>query len=128
MEVPAAFEADSIRDEKVKVLRSLAPLDPNHATFAQYSGGTVDGEAVPGYLQEPDMDQESQTETFVSIRLEVAKLALAGHSLRSANWKADGRTSHSDQGTVSFSTGYALSGFWFESTPFRCPGDHPSAG
>ena len=72
MEVPAAFEADSIRDEKVKVLRSLAPLEPEDVTFAQYSGGTVDGEAVPGYLQEPGVDQESQTETFVSIRMEVA--------------------------------------------------------
>ena len=72
MEVPAAFEADSIRDEKVKVLRSLAPLAPEDVVFAQYSGGTVDGEEVPGYLQEPGVDQESQTETFVSIRLEVA--------------------------------------------------------
>ncbi len=72
MEVPAAFEADSIRDEKVKVLRSLAPLQPDHAVFAQYSGGIVDGEEVPGYLQETGVDQDSQTETFVSLRLEVA--------------------------------------------------------
>ena len=128
MEVPAAFEADSIRDEKVKVLRSLAPLDPNHATFAQYSGGTVDGEAVPGYLQEPDVDQESQTETFVSIRLEVANWRWQGipFVLRTGKRMAERLTQI--KGTVSFSTGYALSGFWFESTPFRCPGDHPSAG
>ena len=71
MEVPAAFEADTIRDEKVKVLRSLAPLQPDHVVFAQYSGGIVDGEPVPSYLQEPGVDQESRTETLVSIRLEV---------------------------------------------------------
>jgi glucose-6-phosphate 1-dehydrogenase len=62
MEIPAALDADSIRDEKVKVLRSILPLQPEDAVFGQYTG----------YLEEPGVSPDSRTETYAAIRLEVA--------------------------------------------------------
>ena len=56
MEPPATYDATAIRDEKVKVLRSLRPIGPNdvktHTVIGQYAAGAVDGQAVPGYAQE----------------------------------------------------------------------------
>jgi glucose-6-phosphate 1-dehydrogenase len=69
MEVPASMEADAIRDEKVKVLRSIPTLQPGAAVFGQYSG--KNGQAN-GYLEEPGVKADSKTETFVAVRLEVA--------------------------------------------------------
>jgi glucose-6-phosphate 1-dehydrogenase len=71
MEVPAAFEADAIRHEKIKVLRSIAPIQMENLVFGQYGPGTIDGKDVPGYRQEPGIAADSQTETFVSMRLEI---------------------------------------------------------
>ena len=62
MEIPAALDADSIRDEKVKVLRSIPPLQPEDAVFGQYSG----------YQEEPGVSPDSRTDTYAAIRLEVA--------------------------------------------------------
>jgi glucose-6-phosphate 1-dehydrogenase len=75
MEPPAAFAADPLRDEKVKVLRSI-PAPPRgrvarDVVRGQYGPGWVEGVAVPGYRQEPEVDPESETETFVACRLEV---------------------------------------------------------
>ncbi len=72
MEAPSAFSADAIRDEKVKVLQSVAPIKSNGVVFAQYADGNVGGEAVPGYLQEDGVAPNSSTETFVALRLEIA--------------------------------------------------------
>ena len=73
MEAPVSFEADRIRDEKVKLLRSVRPLSPEmidtHFIRAQYASGTVDDEPVPGYGQEEDVPQDSATETFVAAKL-----------------------------------------------------------
>ncbi|MEP6701552.1 MAG: glucose-6-phosphate dehydrogenase [Betaproteobacteria bacterium] len=69
MEVPAAFEANSIRFEKVKVLRSLTPLTPAAVVFGQYAAGEVDAKKVAGYRQEPGVAADSKTETFVAMRL-----------------------------------------------------------
>ncbi|MFT7580380.1 MAG: glucose-6-phosphate 1-dehydrogenase [Myxococcota bacterium] len=69
MEVPAANEADAIRYEKIKVLRSLRPLDPNDVVFGQYGPGEIDGKPVKGYLEENDIPLTSGTETFVAMRL-----------------------------------------------------------
>ncbi len=71
MEVPAAFAADSIRFEKVKVLRSVAPIGRDAIVFGQYAPGKVDGKKLPGYLQEPGVTPRSRTETYVAMRLEV---------------------------------------------------------
>ena len=73
MEPPLAFEANAVRDEKVKVLRAIRPLigeDIEQSTVrGQYTKGWVLGEHVPGYREEPDVAPDSQTETFAALRL-----------------------------------------------------------
>jgi len=69
MEVPAAFNADSIRFEKVKVLRSVAPIHPSSVVVGQYGPGRVGRKRVPGYRHEPGVAAHSMTETFVAMRL-----------------------------------------------------------
>ncbi|WP_041624372.1 glucose-6-phosphate dehydrogenase [Spirochaeta thermophila] len=71
MEPPLRFEAEAIRDEKVKVLRALAPPQPREVVRAQYTAGVLDGAFVPGYREEPGVDPSSTTETFVALRTEV---------------------------------------------------------
>ncbi len=71
MEIPAAFEADAVRDEKAKVLRAVAPIQPRDVCFGQYGPGEVDGEAVPGYSQAEGVPPGSATETFVALELRV---------------------------------------------------------
>jgi len=73
MEPPPALEADALRDEKVKVLRSIRPLDRGalaaQALRARYAAATVDGRAERGYLDEPGVAASSTTETFAAVRL-----------------------------------------------------------
>jgi glucose-6-phosphate 1-dehydrogenase len=71
MEPPNVFEADEIRDEKVKVVKAVAPIDPDDVVYGRYEAGSVHGEEVPGYLQEPGVSPASMTPTFVGIRLYV---------------------------------------------------------
>ena len=71
MEVPAAFEADSIRFEKVKVLRSVAPIRDDAVVFGQYAPGKAERKKLPGYRQEPGVAERSRTETFVGLQLEI---------------------------------------------------------
>jgi len=67
MEPPVAFEADAVRDEKVKVLRALRPID--EAVRGQYGAGSVLGEDAPGYRQEEKVDPASRTETYAAMKL-----------------------------------------------------------
>ncbi len=73
MEPPSAFEADAIRDEKVKLLRAIRPFDlepwSTDILRGQYIEGEMDGKKVPGYRQEEDVAKDSTTETFVAARL-----------------------------------------------------------
>jgi glucose-6-phosphate 1-dehydrogenase len=71
MEVPAAFEADSIRFEKVKVLRAVAPIRDEAVVLGQYAAGKVERKILAGYRQEPGVGARSKTETFVALRLEL---------------------------------------------------------
>jgi glucose-6-phosphate 1-dehydrogenase len=74
MEPPATFEADALRDEKVKVLRAIGtrPADPtSEVVRGQYGPGWVAATPVPGYRQEPDVDPVSETETFVAARFNI---------------------------------------------------------
>ncbi|MFN8178774.1 MAG: glucose-6-phosphate dehydrogenase [bacterium] len=71
MGVPAAVDADNIRYEKIKVLRSLSALGPDDVVLGQYGAGTVDGRGVPGYIAEKGVAPQSRTETYVSLRLGV---------------------------------------------------------
>lgn len=73
MEPPSKLEADCVRDEKLKVLRSLKPLTPQEVkkdtVRGQYTSGAIDGEIVPGYLEEEDAgSKKSNTETFVALK------------------------------------------------------------
>ncbi len=72
MEPPGSFDAEALRDEKVKVLKAIEPigLGPNgDACRAQYSEGMTGGKSVPGYLQEAGIAPGSSTETYAAIRL-----------------------------------------------------------
>jgi glucose-6-phosphate 1-dehydrogenase len=66
MEPPTSFEADPVRDEKVKVLRALRPLAAGESVTGQYRGGAVGGQIVPGYDEE--LKRDSATETFVALK------------------------------------------------------------
>ncbi len=69
MEVPAAYEAGSVRSEKIKVLRSIKTPVPEKVVYGQYVDGTVDGDAVVAYRDEAP--PQSLTETFVALELSV---------------------------------------------------------
>ncbi len=75
MEPPTDLGADSIRDEKVKVVRSLRRFSEadvaSHVVRGQYAAGAISGEKVPGYREEPNVKPDSRTETFVALRLSV---------------------------------------------------------
>jgi len=70
MEVPVAYDADAVRGEKIKALRSLRRLDPErHVVLGQYEAGHAGGKPVPGYLEEEGVTAGSTTETFAAMRL-----------------------------------------------------------
>jgi glucose-6-phosphate 1-dehydrogenase len=71
MEPPIDFSADSVRNEKVKVLRALHTPGPKHVVRGQYGRGFVEGEEVPGYREEPGVASDSLTETYVAAKLYV---------------------------------------------------------
>ena len=76
MEPPNSLEAESIRDEKVKIVKALRPIDVatvrDHVVRGQYSQGVIDGQSVPGYFDEDGCEtQGSDTETFVAIKAHV---------------------------------------------------------
>jgi glucose-6-phosphate 1-dehydrogenase len=74
MEPPATFQADALRDEKVKVIRAIGthPADPaTEVVRGQYGPGWVAGQQVPGYREEEDVDADSETETYVAARLTI---------------------------------------------------------
>jgi glucose-6-phosphate 1-dehydrogenase len=81
MEPPATFEADALRDEKVKVLRAIGtrPADPaRDVVRGQYGPGWVAATPVPGYREESDVDGQSETETFVAARFNIDDWRWAG--------------------------------------------------
>lgn len=73
MEPPALMDAEALRDEKVKVLRSIRPISPAavhaHALRAQYASGIVGDERVIGYVEEEGIEADSATETFAALKL-----------------------------------------------------------
>jgi glucose-6-phosphate 1-dehydrogenase len=82
MEPPVDFSADEVRDEKVKVLHAIhAPTEEevdDIAVRAQYAAGTVGGEDVTGYLDEDGVPDDSNTETYAAIRLQIDNWRWAG--------------------------------------------------
>jgi len=69
MEPPIDFTADSVRNEKVKILRALHTPGPKHVVRGQYGRGYIEGEEVPGYREEPGVASDSITETYVAAKL-----------------------------------------------------------
>jgi glucose-6-phosphate 1-dehydrogenase len=75
MDPPVSLDADRVRDEKLKVLRALKPMEPHdvaHLTVrGQYAQGAIDGKPVPSYLTDLGADEPSGTESFVALKAEV---------------------------------------------------------
>jgi len=82
MEPPASFEANRLRDEKLKVLEAIVPPTVDQvasmAVRAQYGPGVVAGTQVPGYRDEPGVAPDSRTETYAALRLHVSNWRWAG--------------------------------------------------
>ena len=82
MEPPASLDPTAIRNEKVKVLHALRPVDAATAVAssvrAQYSTGVIDGHEVPGYREEEGVSPESRTETYVALRIHIDNWRWAG--------------------------------------------------
>ena len=72
MEAPNAFEADEIRSQKVDVLESISPIKAEDVVYGQYEAGSIDGEPVPAYREDPEVAAGSTTPTFVAMRLGIA--------------------------------------------------------
>ena len=75
MEPPNSFESEPVRDEKTKVLRAIRPFKPEDvrdcAVRGQYGSGTLDGKPAPGYRSEERVDPNSDTETYVALKLAI---------------------------------------------------------
>jgi glucose-6-phosphate 1-dehydrogenase len=75
MEPPTTFEADALRDEKVKIIRAVTKLTPDQVRHdivrGQYGPGWVEAQPVRGYREEPAVDGASETETFIAARLQI---------------------------------------------------------
>jgi glucose-6-phosphate 1-dehydrogenase len=75
MEPPVSLDPDAVRDEKLKVLRSLRPMSMSDiardTVRGQYSAGAIAGEGVKGYLQEDNIPPDSATETFVALKAHI---------------------------------------------------------
>jgi glucose-6-phosphate 1-dehydrogenase len=78
MEPPRSFEAEAIRDEKVKLLRALLAFEPSDIVRGQYGAGSVEGQPVPGYRAEEEVAPGSTVETFLAIRARIENWRWAG--------------------------------------------------
>jgi len=82
IEPPVAFDADSVREQKVQVLRAIRPMSKEEvAKFTargQYGAGEIGGKAVPGYRQEPGVNASSRTETYAAVEFHVDNWRWAG--------------------------------------------------
>ncbi|MGB0733793.1 MAG: glucose-6-phosphate dehydrogenase, partial [Pontibacterium sp.] len=82
MDPPSDLTADSIRDEKVKVLKALRPITGDmhntHVVRGRYTKGMIDGLSVPGYMDEEDANPDSTTETFIALKAHLKSWRWAG--------------------------------------------------
>ncbi|MGH9907455.1 MAG: glucose-6-phosphate dehydrogenase, partial [Pyrinomonadaceae bacterium] len=82
MEPPVAIDANSVREEKAQVWRSIRPMTPEDVTEktvrGQYGPGKIDGDLVPGYREEKNVAADSSTETFVAIEFRIENWRWAG--------------------------------------------------
>ena len=82
MEPPVAFDADSVREQKVQVFRSIRPMSvedvKRYTVRGQYGPGEMDGKKVPGYREEPGVKPNSKTETFAAVEFHIDNWRWAG--------------------------------------------------
>jgi glucose-6-phosphate 1-dehydrogenase len=82
MEAPSNFHAETVRDEKVKLLRAVRPIHPDdalsHTVRGEYGPGWIDGESVPGYREEVGVRDGSVRETFVAMKVDIDNWRWAG--------------------------------------------------
>src|SRR5215469_727356 len=78
MEPPTTFDARDFRDEKVRVIEAIRPIDVKEAVRGQYGPGFVNGQPVPGYREEPNVSPTSMVPTFAALRLFVDNWRWAG--------------------------------------------------
>jgi glucose-6-phosphate 1-dehydrogenase len=82
MEPPISFDADEVRNKQAEVLHAIQPLSPEEVLTnmvrGQYGSGAVDGQRVVGYRSEPDVAPDSNTETFVALKLLIDNWRWAG--------------------------------------------------
>ena len=82
MEPPISFDADEVRNKQAEVLHAIQPFGPEEVLTnmvrGQYGGGTVEGQRVIGYRSEPDVASDSNTETFVALKLQIDNWRWAG--------------------------------------------------
>ena len=82
MKPPIAFDADSVREQKVQVFRSIRPMSVEDVirftVRGQYGSGVIDGKRVPGYREEPGVNRNSVTETYAAVRFQIENWRWAG--------------------------------------------------
>ncbi|MGE0101070.1 MAG: glucose-6-phosphate dehydrogenase [Blastocatellales bacterium] len=82
MEPPISFDANAVRDEQAKVLQAMSPINPEdvltRTVRGQYGSGSMNGEPVPEYRAEAQVDPNSNTETFVAMKLGIENWRWAG--------------------------------------------------
>jgi glucose-6-phosphate 1-dehydrogenase len=78
MEPPNSFDAEAIRNEKVKLVEAVRPVSPNDAARGQYIAGSVLGRAVPAYRAESNVSPGSRTETYAALKITVDNWRWAG--------------------------------------------------
>jgi glucose-6-phosphate 1-dehydrogenase len=78
MEPPISFNADAVRAKKTELFQALHPISPDDAVRGQYGAGVVLGQKVRGYRQEPNVAQDSTTETYVALKLGIDNWRWAG--------------------------------------------------
>jgi glucose-6-phosphate 1-dehydrogenase len=82
MEPPISFDADEVRNKQAEVLHAIQPFGPEEVLTCmvrgQYGEGTVDGQRVVGYRSEPEVARDSNTETFVALKLQIDNWRWAG--------------------------------------------------
>src|SRR5438093_12772478 len=82
MEPPISFTADEVRNKQAEVLHAIQPLDPEEVLTnmvrGQYGAGMIDGQRVVGYRSEPEVAPDSNTETFVALKLLIDNWRWAG--------------------------------------------------
>ena len=92
MEAPSNFQAEMVRDEKVKLLRAVRPIHPDdalsHSVRGQYSAGYINGQPVPGYREEKGVAPDSLRETFVALKVDIDNWRWAGNAVLSAHGQA----------------------------------------